>query len=403
MKQPTLSRKYRLKHIRPTTDDGVWPLAALDFLHAHIIEKDCYVSCDAIDTPNYTARPCIMKKGSSQISDLLVRNGFAHIANEYIAEEKIDILIDTFEDDQHENTKGVINFSDFRNMFEKKKYTNANISKSEEDDEHIDTKSDSIQSLSYSFDQNLYDDVVVDEELEHSDELDLFSSSSSSLPCTNNFQPNVTSTEKSTPTEISKKFPQLAALHLDPTEFPAQAVMVTDPLRIWVCPQTHPHKQRMRQMSASIQQLVTENSIPDSVTIGMMYLARFKDDDLFYRAKVKSYDAVLDEATIVFVDYMNCAIVRMRDLRECPYSIQQLPVSIVQVQLHGLRVNPRMREFDVERQLNNLLQGCEFTVRLMNGTSTLPEVDLLTDEHLLLYQSMLADRFYLQKSAFVQQ
>lgn len=405
LKVPTLSRKYRIQHIKPMTADGVWPAAALEFLQFHISEKDCYISCDAIDT-SYTARPCNMKLGSTQISEMLVRNGLAKISNEYNADNEIDILKDAFEDDdfQHKNPNGAINYSDFQSMFEKKKFINAtNILKSDEEDEKNDSKSESNHNRSFSFDQNIYEDVVLDEVTFESGDQDLFNSTTSSLPYINDFKPNTTSTEKNTPNEISLRFPQFAALQLDQTEFRAKAVMVTDPLRLWVCPQTHAHMQRMRHMSATIQQLVTENSIPDSVTIDMIYLARFKDDDLFYRAKVKSYDSVVDEVTIVFVDYMNCEIVRMRDLRECPLSIKELPLSIVQVQLHGLRVNKRMREFDVERRLSHLLQECEFTVRLMNGTSTLPEVDLLTDSHLLLYQSMVADRFYLQKSAVVQQ
>lgn len=401
VKVPTLSRKYRIQHMKPITDNGVWPVAAIDLLHALIIEKNCFVSCEAVDTPNCTVRICTMKVDSSQISEILVRNGLATISNQYIADEKVDILIDAFEDDdfEHKNPNGTLNFNDYKAMFEKKKFRNANILKSDEDDDINDTKSNSNQSLSYSFEQNLYEDVVLDEETEHSGELDLLNSTSSSLPCTNEFQPNGTSTENGTPTTIAREYPQFTDLQLDTAEFLAQAVMVTDPLRLWVCPQTHAHKQRMRNMAASIQQLVTDDSIPDSVTIGMMYLARYKADDLFYRAKVKSYDSVVDEVTIVFVDYMNCAIIRMRDLRACPSTIQQLPISIVQVQLHGLRVNPRMREFDVERKLQYLLQDVVFTVRLMNCTKTLPEVDLLTDSHLLIYQSMVADRFYLQKNA----
>lgn len=71
-----------------------------------------------------------------------------------------------------------------------------------------------------------------------------------------------------------------------------------------------------------------------------MVVARYTDDQKYYRAWVKSVDIEQEEALVFFVDFGNECHVSFSDIYVCPESIRSLPWLGVRVRLTGETMTP---------------------------------------------------------------
>uniref|UniRef100_A0A182QC93 Tudor domain-containing protein n=1 Tax=Anopheles farauti TaxID=69004 RepID=A0A182QC93_9DIPT len=142
--------------------------------------------------------------------------------------------------------------------------------------------------------------------------------------------------------------------------------------------------------------------------VGSPCLAPYDQDGHYYRAIVTQTDAHDEhcivrieerQARVLFVDYLNTAIVRCGDLRKCPAMVRKVPLRNIAVRLVGVRANPRLVEQDVmERVVYRMCQAEHFyaqIVRIVEPGRKL-EVRLYVNQCMdeLLYQELI-DQGYL--------
>ena len=130
------------------------------------------------------------------------------------------------------------------------------------------------------------------------------------------------------------------------------------------------------QMAAELEGMMTEltetilNKSPpevQSVVVGMPCLAKFSEDDGWYRARVTSV-AESGEVTAHFVDYGNSEVTSVTNLRECPNSLLKEPIQALHCSVFDSSVitSATWTEEDIEKFRSML--GDEVLTLTITGT-----------------------------------
>lgn len=431
---PIQTHKYCLANLTPIGNGKLWPRKTLDFLHAHVVGKICSVTKvnDVDNETENSALPCKLIADRIDVRELLIVNGMAEYTLAHKLEENVDILYDEFElngcvpkmqptpllmvpnsgNQSNKPAKTNMDFVEYKKLFDAKVMTDLDGSSSDESENNLfnfqsmkNKNNDDCLNMSNMFEDFVYD--VSDEDSIESDAVAAAAKNAGNISCSDDdesihFQPNATSSkiEKKTQWSQVNSFHQFKILELnnDNVLILGRATFMVDAVNVWVCPQMDDFQQKLSIMSNEIQRFARNKCMLAAIKIGQICLAQFKDDNLFYRALVKHYDEGADEVTVIFVDYMNIEKVRAKDIRECPKSLLEIPLRNIQVRLHGVNPNPRLREFDVERQISSVLQDMNFFVKVIKFKQV-PEVELHYDKsgNSLVYQNMINEKYYLRK------
>ncbi len=106
-----------------------------------------------------------------------------------------------------------------------------------------------------------------------------------------------------------------------------------------------------------------ELAIPSRVEVGSFYLARYPDDDRWYRATVTS---IADsDATVYYVDYGNSCHVKVNDLREILPAVAKIPPQAVACSLYGIEYAEGNVEEAFATEFETLVVSAKF-VKMVN-------------------------------------
>lgn len=433
---PTLVNRYRLSDIAPKED--VWPTETLDIIHSLIVGKACQVRVDTdMDTDSAGVVPCFLKvTGEIQegVSEFLLGQNLAIKSTSSLFEEKVDSLYDpytnlagTSKDSFVSPKKGgtriaakfatetteseSIPFRDLRDRINQREldevFELVAAEQTRTNDEDVDSEDGTgidLNKVQYFFSygdikkelgSDLEDGEVEDEEKKSEENGGTETSSSIS------FNPNEfdTSTQVDPPLELTQPmlygYPQF---ELDESikGFYCEVTNLINPFNLFVFPQLDDHIQRMKEMMARIQCHARKHRKCSDIEENMPCLAVFKEDNFWYRGVIEEYYADRGEVRIFYVDYLNKEIISVRDILKCPVSLRRIPLRNVQIQLHALRSNPRMRESDVMMKLVELIEGKRIYAKVIKHKPSI-EVELYTDAKCtnLIYHKMIKENFFL--------
>ncbi|XP_058443250.1 RING finger protein 17 isoform X2 [Malaya genurostris] len=443
---PILVNKYRLTDVAPKDADVVWKTDVLDTMHSLIVGKQCQVRVDTdMDTDAAGVVPCYLKVTgvvSVDVSEYLLNQKLV-VKKHAVFEEKVDQLYDpymnlfgskkrdtspksgrlriaaNFGQDPGSDSESAdrVPSNDFRGRFTRQElddlFEHVANEQSRAADCDEDDGEDSIENgvdlnkvqYFYSFgdvkqelDSDMEDGEVVDTDKTNDEAGGCPETDGSSNV---SFNPNEfdTSTQIDPPLELTRPtlhgFPQFQ-LDESITGFYCEVTNLINPFNLFVFPQMEDHIQRMKEMMAKIQCYVRKHRKCSDIEENMSCLALFKQDNFWYRGIIEKYFPDRAEVLIFYVDYLNKETISVRDILKCPVSLRRVPLRNVQVQLHAIRGNPRMRESDIMMKLVELIEGKRIYAKVASHSPTL-EVELYTDSKCtnLIYHKMIKEKFFL--------
>ncbi|XP_055525207.1 RING finger protein 17 isoform X2 [Wyeomyia smithii] len=442
---PILVNKYRLTDVAPVDPDVVWKTEVLDTLHSLIVGKQCQVRVDTdMDCDAAGVIPCYLKVTgavSVDVSEYLLEQKMV-IKKHGIFEEKVDQLFDPymnlFGSKRGNSPKGIrfrigANFgteavsdsesdaetpTNFRGRFSKKEmndlldHVTAEQSRSAaaDFDEELDEESEEIgidlNKVQYFFS---FGDVKLetgsdleDGEVADDDKLNDEAGGGAATDVSSNVSFNPiefdTSTQIDPPVELTRPtlhgYPKFE-LDKSIKGFYCEVTNLISPFNLFVYPQLDDHIQQMKEMMAKIQCYVRKQRKCSDIEENMPCLAIYKQDSFWYRGLIEEYFPDQGEVRVFYVDYLNKETISVRDILKCPVSLRRVPLRNVQVQLHALRANPRMRESDIMMKLIEIIEGKRIYAKVTSHSPTL-EVELYTDSKCtnLVYHKMIKEKYF---------
>ncbi|XP_058824546.1 uncharacterized protein LOC131685101 isoform X2 [Topomyia yanbarensis] len=445
---PILVNKYRLTDVAPKDTDLVWKTDVLDTMHSLIVGKQCQVRVDTdMDADTAGVVPCYLKVTgvvSVDVSEYLLEQQLVEKKHAVFV-EKVDQLYDPYMNlfgskkrapspkggrlriganfgqdpgsdsesvDIHSNDRGRFSRQELDDLFDHvaaEQTRSAAADRDEDDGEDSGNNATGIDlnkvQYFYSFgdvkqelDSDMEDGEVIDTD-KTSDEVGAGcpeTDASSNV----SFNPNEfdTSTQIDPPLELTRPtlhgFPQFQ-LDESITGFYCEVTNLINPFNLFVFPQLEDHIQRMKETMAKIQCYVRKHRKCSDIEENMPCLALFKQDSFWYRGLIEEYFPERAEVRIFYVDYLNKETISVRDILKCPVSLRRVPLRNVQVQLHSIRGNPRMRESDIMMKLVELIEGKRIYAKVASYTPL--EVELYTDSKCtnLIYHKMIKEKFFL--------
>ncbi|XP_065077401.1 tudor domain-containing protein 1-like [Ochlerotatus camptorhynchus] len=393
---PTLVNKYRLTGVVPKQAGGIWPFVAMDALHALIVDKQCQVRVDtdmATDTAGVV--PCYIKTTGEfpvEVSDYLL-NMFDQLLYDPFAN-----LFESFNDSapkSEDKSKVVPCDSDMESYFNEKELTDlleaisATAERKEDEEENsVDGSEIDLNQMHYFYS---YGDVKLRGENKVATDVSVNISFNS-----NEFD---TSTQVDQPLETARlTFNGYLDFTLDKSihGFYCEVTNLLGPFNMFVFPQLDEHIRLMKDTMVQIQFYAKKHGPCPGINIKMPCLAKFKQDGYWYRALVVKHFPDSEEARVLYVDYLNEETVSVRDIQKCPSSMRKVPLRNVQIKLHALQINPRLRKSDVTMKLVELIEGKRLYARVVAQNPAL-EVEFFTNSKCerLVYHQMIKERYFL--------
>ncbi|XP_055587739.1 tudor domain-containing protein 6 [Uranotaenia lowii] len=439
-KVPTMVNRYRLSDVAPLGDKGIWDIEVLDAMHSLIVGKQCQVRVDTdMDYSNTDVVPCFLKvtgEVTIDVSDYLLRHKLVAKKREIFA-EKVDILYDPHSNLQEGSSEAAKGKPSSRLRIAANFGTESTNTNSGSEEAGVKPKSseasnqdleDLLQRVAAEQDPDAeefedtsgidlnkvqyfcsYQDIKLEmesdpEDGELSEEERKTAEDGTENGSNLSFNPNDfdTSTQIDPPLEMTRPtvngFPQF---EVDETisGFYCEVTNLIDPFNLYVFPLMDDHVKRMKELMAKIQCYARKHRTCSDIEEKMPCLALFKQDNFWYRGLIEEYIPNRGEVRIFYVDYLNKETVSVRDILKCPVNLRRVPLRNVQVKLHALKANSRLREPDIMRKLVELIEGKRIYVKVIRHT-LIPEVELYTDAKCtsLIYQQMLKEKYFLPGS-----
>jgi len=97
---------------------------------------------------------------------------------------------------------------------------------------------------------------------------------------------------------------------------------------------------------------------------GMACIAKYTDDDIYYRARVESFDDDMGTANVLFVDYGNSEDVPLTSLKPIPIEQLELPIMSIQARVSG--ISPPQLPEDKVYQPKEYVRGTKWLLKHMD-------------------------------------
>ncbi|XP_037806449.1 RING finger protein 17 isoform X1 [Lucilia sericata] len=266
------------------------------------------------------------------------------------------------------------------------------------DDEEGDD--DDIIELEQSFAMNYWHNTVEDMRLEEDEEIieqldrrALLSFEDQDIESDFDvFHPYETSTVFSHFSGIENfKPPQLpTAMH----HFTCSIVSIITPTILQIFPNHAEFRYREVELQRCIKEVVKRCPPPlTKFEPSTLCLACYTKDKIWYRAIIRSYNPNAKTVDVLYVDYLNSETLPLKYVRQCPKDLLGWPLRTFRVRLHGIKLNPHVKENEVRLALHQLLNKRKlFGVvkkhpnysSLVLGTTTVNDSDLI---EIALYES----------------
>ncbi|KAG4074328.1 hypothetical protein HA402_008737 [Bradysia odoriphaga] len=385
---PIQTTKYYLAYVQPINDKGIWDKKILEFIHYHIVNKTVAVRVE--DNIDNEFVPCTLTVGVMDLIKTLIAEKLAE--NSPTLEVKLNMR-ETYSFYSQKSSEGAvpdcdlhrksseppdkfkssIPLDEFKIVIEKKKEA-AKVK------EHVN-----------QFDFDLSADFIVEDSDADAQVANSFLRDS--IDYDGDFQPHDTSTTISTAMKSFSLLPfKPIKLGDHLTKFPCKIYEVLDTLHLFVEPLIPEYTDSFESMENAIKKSKHKKS-GFNISSARCCLAPYTVDNLYYRAVIN--DRInKTTARIRFADYLNEEVVDCKLLRECPADAVEHPLKHIIVKLHGIKPTRRIRDSDIKRQLETLLDQTAIAVVVTNDT--IPSVRLFDSNSpdLLLYKSLIDSKFY---------
>ncbi|XP_065371738.1 uncharacterized protein qin isoform X2 [Calliphora vicina] len=214
------------------------------------------------------------------------------------------------------------------------------------------------QSFAMNYWHNAAEDMREEEDEEIIEQLDRRASLSYEDPDIESdfdvFHPNETSTVLSHFSGIEYfKSPQLpAAMH----HFNCSVVSIVTPTILQIFPHHTEFRYRQLELQRSIKEIV-KLSLPPLTKFEprTICLACYTKDKIWYRAVIRSYNPTAKTVDVFYVDYLNSETLSVKYIRQCPQELLGWPLRTFRVRLHGIQVNPNVKEHEIRLGLHHIL------------------------------------------------
>lgn len=446
---PIMANKFRLTNVAAKQHEGIWSVESLDTLHVLIVGKQCQVRVDTdMDTDPAGVIPCYLKTTGElavEVSDYLLEQNLA-IRKRGVFEEKVDQLYDPYMNLGGPSTSEATtptkagrlrigaNFSakndvedvcggkegrndDMQAHFSEKELTDLldqvtaeqNRSAIEEEDSGENGSGIDLNKVQYFYS---YGDIKLEPFSDSEEEGELSSSVKKSDEAGDgnvtdgssvSFNPHDfdTSTQIDPPLEMTRPtlhgYPEFC-LDESIDGFYCEVTNLINPFTLFVFPQLDDHIQQMKETMARIQCYAKKHRKCPDIEPKMPCLAVFKQDGFWYRALIEEYFPDIGEVRVLYVDYLNKETISVRDILKCPVSLRKVPLRNVQIHLHGVQANIRMREQDITRKLVELIEGKRLYAKVVSHTPKI-QVQLYSDNKCkqLIYHQMIKEKYFVKE------
>ncbi|XP_046805839.1 RING finger protein 17 isoform X1 [Lucilia cuprina] len=231
-----------------------------------------------------------------------------------------------------------------------------------DNDDEEDGDDDDIIELEQSFAMNYWHNTVEDMRLEEDEEIieqldrrALLSFEDQDIESDFDvFHPYETSTVFSHFSGIENfKPPQLpTAMH----HFTCSIVSIITPTILQIFPDHAEFRYREVELQRSIKEVVKRCPPPlTKFEPSTLCLACYTKDKIWYRAIIRSYNPNAKTVDVLYVDYLNSETLPLKYVRQCPKDLLGWPLRTFRVRLHGIKLNPHIKENEVRLALHQLL------------------------------------------------
>ncbi|XP_055699883.1 uncharacterized protein LOC129799737 [Phlebotomus papatasi] len=395
---PILSYRFKFGTIVPFKRDEPWPCDVLDKIHAYTVGHECTATLtgppEIIHSNNRVYDIISLRMGSLDLVDYLLENEMA------VRAQKEDTIVERTQleciqpDDAKKAKKGTAEkqkekptldtISKFQDYFKRHDLTLVS------DNDEATGGNDESDNSDYFVTSSDSDCTAMEEDL-----VETIKKKSLGPESSEEFNPTYTSTKVPDTEEI---FMQLV-LEEDCEEFEGMTTEVVSPTDLWFYPEIEAHINEQQRLDKCLQEYSSLYPCVSSLTPGSPYLVRYDEDGRWYRALVDSDRTVEDEILVKFVDYLNTEMVSLRHIKNLHPSLQVAPLRNIQLRLADVRVNPRYRAEDVERELRKLLHQKKVYVKILEkGPPHLVQIFAGKDAKEVIYEPLIANKFYIRES-----
>lgn len=384
---PILANKYRLTGVIPKQSEDIWPFVVLDSLNALIEDMPCQIRVDTdMDTDVAGVVPCSIQttgEFSVDVSTHLL-NTFESLYNPFANLFENLANSSTVALNAEDRDKSVVDDNGVESYFNEKELTDLLETIRVTAERHEDEDDDSELDLSQNHYFYSYGEVKLKDEEE----------ASANFP----FNPNECDTSPQTTSPLETKRLQFNG-YLDFTldksvhGFYCEVTNLLDPFNLLVFPQIDEHMKLMTNMMAYIQFYGKRHGPNPAIREHMPCLAKYTQDGHWYRALVVKHYTDQAKVRVLYVDYLNEETISVLNITNCPSSLLTIPLRNVQIKLHALQINPRLRIPDATMKLVELIEGKQSYARVVAHYPAL-EVELFTNDKCerLIYHQMIRDK-----------
>lgn len=138
--------------------------------------------------------------------------------------------------------------------------------------------------------------------------------------------------------------------------FICSVVSIITPTVLQVFPHHAEFRYREVELQRSIKEMV-KRSLPPLTKFEprTLCLACYSKDKVWYRAIIRSYNPSAKTVDVLYVDYLNSETLPLKYIRQCPKELLGWPLRTFRVRLHGIQVNPNVKEHDIRMSLQRVL------------------------------------------------
>lgn len=388
---PILSNRYYVSGIEANNMYGNWPKEVLDILHGLVVDKVCQITLDdkfygygSLMLPKWVKQCSIfIVEKDINVKNFMLENDLAVEVEE--KKNKMSTLEEEEDDDEDMNDEFDVLHPIAVNKLKLKKknqelidFVNSiNISES------VNASTEECQQFMASQPKNSQRYVIKTEQPMHSYDLENTEQDYQSF-C------NRRAYKKKLLNKPPKKLEELELHTLDLMVFQCEVKCIKTPTEFIVYPLIKEHMDSMKRLNDILEEVnpVKLQCVTKPIINGI-YLAKFSEDDKWYRAMVlKEVD---DMVNVMYVDHLNTEIINVENLRQMPINLYSFKKSGIPIKLFNVQDNEQEDRQKVKIVLAQFVEGKQLTAVVRDyDDHNVPIIELIDDDTKeLIYQDLI--------------
>ncbi|GAB0088193.1 hypothetical protein DMENIID0001_025810 [Sergentomyia squamirostris] len=400
---PILSYRFKFSNLLPINQDDPWPCDVLDKMHGYTVGNECSVTLADPSNSSTTHKVydiVYLRMGAFELFQYLIENGYAVRSTDPLKERKqLKCIKPQSENDEVETEdaseklplpRDLDSLNKYRDYFQKKDILEQIHPSKESDDKEDDEESDCNSDV--KAEESDSDDSSSDDEVVETAPKKIRSEESS-----DEFAPLSVSTKITDPYDI------FMPLVLDDkcNGFYGKATELTSALELFFFPEIEDHVTTHEQMDKTLQEAAAYYPSVRTVNSATAYLVRYNADNRWYRAIVNTDEAIDDDFLVRFVDYLNTEMVDMKHIKPLNVNLQSIPLRNIRLRLADVKLNPRYRPDDIERELRTILHQKRVYVKIISkGVHPKPhlvQIYASENDNEVIYEPLILNKYFVRQ------